>query len=74
VRQRAEDELDVAERRIFGSHERNVAAAGTNGRAALIIRRCKGERQVRVPLDERAKLATCVAAGPENADWNSIHE
>ena len=71
--QRAEGEIDVAEWGVLGRDEGDVAAGNAYGRTALGVRRGEGERQVRVPQDECAELATSVAAGPEDADWNIIH-
>ena len=69
----AEHEVDVAQWRILGRDKRDVAARDAYGRATLVVRRGEGEGQARVPEDECAELATSVAAGPEDADWNIIH-
>jgi hypothetical protein len=73
MRQCAEDQLDIAERRVIGSDEREIASADAHGRASLFVRGGEGKREGRVPLDERTELAAGIAAGPEHANWNLIH-
>jgi hypothetical protein len=63
MRQRTEHEFSVAKRRVVGGSERHVVPAKTHGVPALFVRRSKGERKTGMLCDERAKLATGIAAG-----------
>lgn len=74
MRQRTKDKLDVAQRGVLCRDERDVAARDATGRAALFVRRCEGERQTRMPQNERTELAAGITAGPEHPDWYLIHK
>lgn len=71
--QGAEYELGGVEGYVVNGNEGNRSATGAHGCAALVVRRGKGERQQRMPVDERAELATGIATGAEDTDWNLIH-
>ena len=68
MRQRAENELDRTEVSVIRRDERHVAPAQSDGRATLVVRRCKDERQLRMTRDECAELAACISASPEHTD------
>ena len=73
MRERAEDQLRGVDGSIFRRDEGHLATADSDGRATLLVRRSKGERQGRVTEDECAELAAGISAGPEHADWYFIH-
>ena len=73
MRQRTEHQLDILETRVFGRDERDVAAAETGGRAALVVRGGEREVEVRMPLNEGAELAAGITARSEHAHWDFIH-
>src|SRR6185503_17255239 len=62
VRQRAEYERDVAQRRVFGGDERGAVSAKTHRGTALIVRGGKAQLEQRVVEHQAAQLATGVAA------------
>ena len=72
--QGAEYELGRVEGYVVSRDKGNRSATGAHCGAALIVRRGKGERQQRMPLDEGAELASGVATGAEDTDWNLIHD
>src|SRR5438105_1050866 len=74
MRQGTKHQLGLAERRVFSRHEGDFAPGDPAGRAALFVRRCKGERQPRMTEDECTELAAGITAGPEHSHWNLIHE
>ena len=73
MRQGAKDQLGPAQHRVLSRHESDLASTDANGRAALFVRRCKGERELRMAEDECTELAAGVAAGAEHSDGDSIH-
>ena len=63
----------VAKRRIVGCDERDLPTAEMHTLAALGIRRREGQREPRMPRDERTELAAGVTTGAKDADRNPIH-
>ena len=74
MRERAEDQFGLFERRIVGGDVHDVASAEACNRPPLLVRCSKREREMRMRIDECTELAAGITAGPENADWNLIHE
>jgi hypothetical protein len=73
VWERAEHELGVVQRRILSGDERHVVPAKADARPSLVVCGCKDQLERRSSSNECAKLAASIAAGPEHADWNSMH-
>ena len=73
MRQRAEDELRVAEGNVVAAHVGQLTTANAHGRAALLIRCREGERETGMSLDESTELAPRVSAGAEHSNWNLVH-
>ena len=73
MRQRAEHELDLLQRCIFGGRELQIAAVDACRRPALFVRGRERELELRMAPDEAAKLSARVPAGAENSNWNLIH-
>jgi hypothetical protein len=74
MRQRAEDELDILQPRIFGRHEAQLAAPDARNRAPLVV--CAGKRQLERWMlpNEATELPAGVPARAENSNWNLIHD
>ena len=72
--QRTKDQLSLTQRRVLSGNEAHLFSAQPYGRAALVVCGGKRQRKVRVPMNECAKLATSISAGPEHSDWDFIHK
>lgn len=73
MRQRAEHELDIVERRVFGGDEPQLAPTDAGARPALIVSARERQLEARVTRNESAELSARVPAGAENSNWNLIH-
>jgi hypothetical protein len=74
MRQRREDEPRVGKTDVVGRTERDLAAKRQlRGLTALRVGRRVREGELRMTLDECAKLAARITGGPEHADWNLMH-
>ena len=74
MRQRAEHQCGVRERRVLGRDEGHAPAANAHCRAALIVRRSECQRERGMGEDKRTELAADVATRPEHSNGNSIHQ
>lgn len=73
MRQRAEHELDVLQRRIVSGRELQIAPSDAHRGPALFVRRGERELELRVAPDEATKFSARIPARAENSNWNLIH-
>ncbi len=72
--QGAEDDVRLVERRVVGGHVRDLLPAKVHRLAALLVRGCERQREIRMLQEQRTKLAPSVTAGAEHSHLNLIHE
>ena len=73
MRQRAEDQLRITERRVLNRDKSDVASHDAHCLAALLVRRCERQAQRRMRVNESTELAAGISAGPEHPHWYFIH-
>ena len=74
VWKRREHELGVRQRRVIVRDKADVGAAEPRQLAASLVRGCEREPHPRVSRNERAQLASGVAAPTEDSNRDSMHD